>query len=92
MLVGLGLGAEVDIIAFLVGRYFGIRAFGEIYGYLFGGFVLGTGVGPLVMGGGFDAMGSYRGVPGAFVLVTLVASGLMTRLGPYRFEAGTDNR
>jgi sugar phosphate permease len=44
MLVGLGLGAEVDIIAFLVGRYFGIRAFGEIYGYLFGGFVLGTGV------------------------------------------------
>jgi MFS family permease len=30
-LVGLGLGAEVDMIAFLVSRYFGIRSFAEIY-------------------------------------------------------------
>ena len=88
MLVGLGLGAEVDIIAFLVGRYFGLRAFGEIYGYLFAAFVLGAGVGPLLMGGGFDATGSYRWVLGAFVLITLVASGFMTQLGSYRYEAG----
>ncbi|MGH8608102.1 MAG: MFS transporter, partial [Gammaproteobacteria bacterium] len=88
MLVGLGLGAEVDIIAFLVGRYFGLRAFGEIYGYLFASFVLGAGVGPLIMGSGFDATGSYRWVLGAFALITLVASGLMTQLGSYRYEAG----
>jgi MFS family permease len=86
MLVGLGLGAEVDIIAFLVGRYFGLLAFGEIYGYVFAAFVLGAGIGPLLMGGGFDAAGSYRWVLGAFVLITLVACGLMTQLGPYRFK------
>jgi MFS family permease len=86
MLVGLGLGAEVDIIAFLVGRYFGLLAFGEIYGYVFAAFVLGAGIGPLLMGSGFDASGSYRWVLGAFVLITLVASGLMTQLGPYRFK------
>src|SRR5690606_17794815 len=27
--LGLGLGAEVDIIGFLVGRYFGLRRYGE---------------------------------------------------------------
>jgi MFS family permease len=88
MLVGLGLGAEVDIIGYLVGRYFGLRAFGEIYGYLFAGFVLGAGLGPMLMGSGFDATGSYRWVLGAFVPIKLVATGLMTQLGSYRYEAG----
>ena len=35
VLVGLGMGAEVDLIAYLQSRYFGLRAFGQIYGYLF---------------------------------------------------------
>ena len=34
------MGAEVDIIAYLTGRYFGLRAFGEIYGYAFATYVL----------------------------------------------------
>jgi len=84
MLVGLGLGAEVDIIGYLVGRYFGLRAFGEIYGYVFAIFYLGAGVGPFLMGKGFDATGSYSLVLGNFVVITLVASILLTRLGPYR--------
>jgi MFS family permease len=32
VLVGIGLGAEVDLIAFLLSRYLGMRSFGEIYG------------------------------------------------------------
>jgi MFS family permease len=84
VLVGLGLGAEVDLIAYLVSRYFGLRAFGEIYGYVFAVFALGGGIGPLLMGGGFDATGSYSLVLGGFAVVTLTATGLMTRLGPYR--------
>ena len=40
-LVGLGMGAEGDIIAYLISRYFGLRAFGEIYGYAFSAFTLG---------------------------------------------------
>ena len=83
ILVGLGLGAEVDIIAYLVSRYFGLHAFGEIYGYAFAIFVLGAGIGPLLMGGSFDATGSYSLVLGGFVVATLTASGLMTQLGPY---------
>jgi MFS family permease len=83
-LVGLGLGAEGDIIAYLVSRYFGLRAFSEIYGYAFAAFTLGGVVGPLLMGIGFDATGSYRLMLGVFVFATLLAAALMTRLGPYR--------
>jgi len=83
-LVGLGMGAEGDIIAYLVSRYFGLRAFGEIYGYAFAAFTLGGVVGPLLMGMGFDATGSYRLVLGVFVVTSLIAAGLMTRLGPYQ--------
>src|SRR5262249_61855297 len=39
VLVGLGQGAELDILPYLVSRYFGLRAFGEIYGYIFAAFV-----------------------------------------------------
>ena len=83
-LVGLGMGAEGDIIAYLVSRYFGLRAFGEIYGYAFAAFTLGGVVGPLLMGVGFDRTGSYSLVLSAFVVAALIAAALMTRLGPYR--------
>ncbi|MBV9587320.1 MAG: hypothetical protein JO213_20795 [Alphaproteobacteria bacterium] len=33
-LLGLGLGTEIDLIAFVVSRYFGHRSFGQLYGYL----------------------------------------------------------
>jgi MFS family permease len=83
-LVGLGMGAEGDIIAYLVSRYFGLRAFGEIYGYAFAAFTLGGVVGPLLMGVAFDSTGSYGLALSVFVMATLIAAGLMTRLGPYR--------
>ena len=60
VLVGLGMGAEVDLIAYLQSRYFGLRAFGQIYGYLFAVFTVGTGLGPFLMGAAYDATGSYR--------------------------------
>jgi MFS family permease len=89
-LIGLGMGAEGDIIAYLVSRYFGLRAFGEIYGYTFAAFTLGGVVGPLLMGMGFDSTGSYGLVLSAFVIASLIAAGLMTRLGPYRTWAAAE--
>ena len=88
---GLGVGAEFDIIAYMVSRYFGLRAFGEIYGYVFAAFTLGGVIGPPLMGIGFDSTGSYSPVLGGFVVTTLMAAGLMTQLGPYRvWEAETE--
>lgn len=46
MLVGLAAGAEVDIMAYLVGRYFGLRHFGAIYATFFAVYAVGTSLGP----------------------------------------------
>ena len=81
-LVGLGLGAEGDIMAYLVSRYFGLRAFGEIYGYILGIYTLGAVIGPILMGIDFDFMGSYRMVLGLFSVVTLIGALLIAQLGP----------
>jgi cyanate permease len=83
-LIGIGQGAELDIILYMASRYFGLVAFAEIYGYLFAVFTFGGVVGPVLMGKAFDALGSYRLMLGVFAVATLVASALMTRLGPYR--------
>lgn len=87
-LIGLGMGAEVDIIAYLTSRYFGLRAFGEIYGYAFASYTLAGALGPWLMGLGFDRSGSYGSILVDFLLATLLAAVLMTRLGPYRFRPG----
>lgn len=87
LFVGLGLGAEVDLIAYLVSRHFGLRAFGRVYSSAFAAFALAGALGPLIMGAGFDLTGSYRGPLASFFAATLVAAALMTRLGPYRYRA-----
>jgi MFS family permease len=85
-LVGLGMGAEADIIAYLTSRYFGLRSFGEIYGYLFATFTLAGALGPVLMGVGFDHLGSYRAPLLFFLAATLVATALLSRLGPYIYR------
>jgi MFS family permease len=83
-LIGLGMGAENDVIAYLVSRYFGLRSYGEVYGYALMSFALGGVVGPVLMGIGFDRTGSYRFVLGLFIIILMMGALLMTRLGPYR--------
>jgi MFS family permease len=89
---GFGLGAEVDVIGYLVGRYFGLRRYGQIYGYVFAVFTIGSGVGPYLMGLSFDVTRSYGTAIGAFCVMLLVASLTITRLGAYRFPAKLGNR
>jgi MFS family permease len=87
VLVGLGLGAEVDLIAFLQSRYLGLRAFGEIYGYLFAIFMLGSATGPFLMGMSHQHLHGYAPALWALIAGLLVACLLMSRLGAYRYGA-----
>lgn len=66
MFIGLSLGAEVDLIAYMISRWFGMRAFGTLYGSLFSVFVLASGIGPVVMGAVYQASGRYGGALVAF--------------------------
>lgn len=79
-LVGLGLGAEVDLIGYLQSRYLGIRAFGQIYGYLFAILTLGGGVGPFIMGATFDHTGSYQPALLGFIGLLTIAIFLLSTL------------
>lgn len=83
--IGLGFGAEGDIIAYLISRYFGLLSFGEIYGYAFSAFVITGGLGPLLMGVGLDRTGSYLIPLMAFSAAALIAVLFVARLGPYRY-------
>lgn len=57
--LGFAMGAELDLMGFLVARYFGLREFGRIYGWLYGAFIFASGLGPLWVGALRDATGSY---------------------------------
>jgi MFS family permease len=58
-LIGLGMGAEADVMPYLISRYFGLRSFSEIYGYAFTAYALAGALGPLLMGWSFDRLHSY---------------------------------
>ena len=93
VLIGLSQGAEIDIVAYLVARYFGMRHYSAIYGstvmtMAFGAVVSQVGIGFL-----HDRFGDYR-------VALLAACGILglsivsyLLLGPYPktlHEAGED--
>jgi hypothetical protein len=86
-MVGLAFGSEVEVIAFLVSRYFGLRSFGVAYGFGFSSFVLAGAISTYIMGAGFDRAHSYTAPLLLMFFAMLLATILFTRLGPYRFAA-----
>jgi MFS family permease len=84
-LVGLGMGAETDLMAYMISRYFGLRALATAYGYLFAAFMLAGALGTLLMGVGFDHFHSYTVPLAGFCIAALCAVGLLMRLGPYSY-------
>jgi predicted MFS family arabinose efflux permease len=83
--LGLALGCEIDMIGLLTARYFGLRRFGELYGYLFAVFAAGSALGPYLMGVAFDTFHSYNPALAGFVAALLFATLLISRLGGYVF-------
>jgi len=83
VLIGLTAGAEIDVIAFLSSRYFGLRCFGEIYGWQYAAYSAAAGTAPIATAIGFDATGSYEGVLYAFAGLLLLAAVLLARLPRY---------
>ena len=51
--------SQLDLMGFLVARYFGLAQFGRIYGWLYGAFIFASGLGPLWVGALRDATGNY---------------------------------
>lgn len=60
LLVGLGQGAEIDIVAYMITRYFGLRSYATIYGLTTLGIALGVSIGATLIGKAYDMFGNYN--------------------------------
>jgi MFS family permease len=87
ILLGLGIGAEMDLMSFLISRYFGIRAFGALHGLMFSIFALGNAAGAAAMGWSYQILRSYGPAFTVFEIILFVACVLVATLGPYRYPA-----
>src|SRR5207248_10484189 len=85
--LGLGIGAEVDLMAFFTSRYFGARHYAKIYGTIFGIFAFGVGIGPTLSGMSFDLFRSYTPIFMLYEVLLAVSCVIFLRLGPYPYPA-----
>jgi predicted MFS family arabinose efflux permease len=89
-LMGLGQGTEIDLIAFLVSRYFGQKSFGQLYGWLFMMFLLGATLGRFLGGVVYDLARSYTPFLLGNAAALMIAVALIIRLGPYAYPVERD--
>jgi len=59
-LIGFALGAEIDLIAYLTARYFGMKNYGFLYGSIYSMFSIGAAAGPAIVGHLYDSNGNYH--------------------------------
>jgi MFS family permease len=83
MLVGLAAGAEVDVMAYLTGRYFGLRHFGAIYATFFSIFAVGTSAGPVFTAWLVARTGQYGTAMWGLVGALCVATIMLFRFRPF---------
>lgn len=81
--LGLGAGFEFDLLAYLIARYFGRRAYGTIYGSFYTVIAFGGGMGPVVYGRVFDATGRYDMALASGVGCLLVGGVALLAMGRY---------
>jgi MFS family permease len=87
LLVGLGLGAEYGLMPYALARYFGLRAYGETYGLIYGLIVLTMGVTPMLMDLVFDRTGAYSLALVVIGVSLALSAALILLLPRYRYTA-----
>lgn len=83
LLVGIGAGAEFDLAAFLVARFFGLREYGRLFGVHLGLITLGSSLSPLLFGAMYKMTGSYVALLAYCTICFTVGALLLLTLGRY---------
>jgi len=81
MSMGLAAAAEVDLVAYLSSRYFGMKSYGKIYGWQISAFYLGAAFGPIAVGLAYDAFNSYVQVLYTSSVILLLGAIVVGSLG-----------
>src|ERR1700730_9879675 len=69
VLLGAALGADVDLLPYLMSRYFSLKNYGEFLGYAFATGTIGSSISTLLMGRVFDLYHSY------LIMTSVIAAG-----------------
>lgn len=81
--MGFASGAETDLVAYLAGRYFGMKNYGKIYGVQYMAFGLMAALSPTLYGWVRDSTGSFDPMLIAAAFMFLAGGFLLLLLGPY---------
>lgn len=83
--LGFVIGAEFDVLSYIIPRYFGRRAFGALYGVIFAAFQFSSALAIAAVGVSRSQSGSYAGALWVVALLMLACSLCFKSIGPYRF-------
>lgn len=83
MLIGIGAGAEFDIAAFLMARYFGLRDYGRLFGIHLGVITVSSTLSPWLFGILYRETGSYQAMLGILAPMFFVGAMMLLPLGRY---------
>ena len=82
--LGFAIGAEVDLIGYYTARYFGLKRYGILFGFLYSSFSAGCALSPVVAGYIWDHTGSYQ--PAIIGAALLVGSAVLIALTLPKFD------
>ncbi len=83
LILGFALGVELDCVAYLTTRHFGLRSFGTIFGMISGLLAFASGIGPFLVSYSYDLTGGYKLALQAYIPLSFMASALFFSLGRY---------
>jgi MFS family permease len=87
ILLGMGVGAEIDLVAYILSRYFGVRSFGALHGVAFCFVLVANAAGGNIMGWSFQLTKSYS--TGLMIMEVLLAIAIIIQAsqGKYKYPA-----
>lgn len=83
ILIGMAQGAEIDVVAYLTARYFGMSSFSAIYGLVMMATVIATFAAQVSIGFVFDRFGNYQVALQAAILLLASAAVCYLAMGRY---------
>ena len=81
--IGLAAGAELDMLAYLTGRYFGPAHYPAVFGGIFAFFTVGAGIAPPLFGAGAAVWQGYGMVLNGSIALLILSIILYLSLGKY---------
>lgn len=92
LIVGLAVGAEVDLISFFAGRLFRRASYGQAYGAIYAAFFVGGAIGPALSGYLRDWSGDYTVPLGLSAALLFIAAALASRIGALPVRSSREDK